>query len=166
MYVQAEDGDIFKPDLFPEDCQAISDVEDGLRDWNRYVLTINRNEADLVFVVRKGREVAAKVGGTVGAGSQPNLGGARRNPSGAASTDPAQAGTSYGYGVGTEVGMPDDTLRVFTLTPHGKLSAPIYYREMKDGLDSPDMRLLGNLREAVDRDYPPQPSKSAASSKP
>lgn len=96
VYVQAEDGDIFKPDLFPEDCQAISDVEDGLRDWNRYVLTINRNEADLVFVVRKGREVAAKVGGTVGAGSQPNLGGARRNPSGAASTDPAQAGTSYG----------------------------------------------------------------------
>ena len=163
VYVQAEDGDIFKPDLFPEDRQAISDVENGLRDWDRYILTINRNEADLVFVVRKGRLVAAKVGGTVGVGTQPNP---RNGPVGSGDPNPGQSGTSYGYGLGAEAGMPDDTLRVFMLTPDGKLSTPIYFREMKDGLDSPDLRLLSDLREAVDRDYPPQPRKSAASSRP
>lgn len=164
VYVQAEDGDIFKPDLFPEDRQAISDVENGLRDWNRYVLTINRNEADLVFVVRKGREVAAKVAGTIGTGPQPYP---RNNPAGPGTSNPSQAGTSYGYGVGTEIGMPDDTLRVFMLMPDGKLSgSPIWWREMKDGLDSPDIPLLSQLREAVDRDYPPQPKNNGTSPKP
>ena len=163
VYVQAEDGDIFKPDLFPKDRQAISDVEDGLRDWNRYVLTMNRNEADLVFVVRRGREVTAKVGGTVGPGMRPYP---RNNPAGSGNSNPGQAGRSYDYGVGAEVGMPDDTLRVFTLTPDGKLSAPIWYREVKDGLDSPDLRLLSQLREAVDRDYPLHPTTKVASSKP
>jgi hypothetical protein len=171
VYVQAEDGDILNPNLFPEDRQAISDVENGLRDWDRYVLTINQNEADLVFIVRKGREVAAKVRGMVGAGTQPYP---RNNPAGPGGSNPGQQnpnpgqqGTTYGYGVGAEAGMPDDTLRVFTLTPDKKLSgSPIWWREMKDGLDSPDLPLLSQLREAVDRDYPPQPTKKASTSKP
>jgi hypothetical protein len=163
VYVQAEDGDILNPNLFPEDRQAISDVENGLRDWNRYVLTINRNEADLVFIVRKGREVAANVRGMVGAGTQPYP---RNNPAGP-NSNPGQQGTTYGYGVGAEAGMPDDTLRVFTLMPNGKLSeSPIWWREMKDGLDAPDIPLLRQLREAVDRDYPAQPTKKASTSKP
>lgn len=157
VYVQAEDGDIFKPDLYPEDRQAISDVENGLSEWKRYVLTINRSEADLIFVVRKGRAVAAKVGGAVGVGSQP---GARNSPAGQGNRDPGQAGTSYGYGGGVEAGMPDDTLRVFTQMPDGRLSgSPIWWREMHDGLDAPGVELLRVLRDQVDRTYPPESAK-------
>src|SRR3954447_333613 len=53
VYVQAEDGDILNPRLLPEDRQSISDVEDKVREWHRYAITINRSEADLVFVVRR-----------------------------------------------------------------------------------------------------------------
>jgi hypothetical protein len=61
VYVEAVDGDEFNPRLYPEDRQAIADVRYALQAWNRYALTIRRQDADLVFVVRKGRLAAAKV---------------------------------------------------------------------------------------------------------
>jgi hypothetical protein len=61
VYVEAVDGDEFNPQLYPEDRQAIADVRHALQTWNRYSLTIRRQDADLVFVVRKGRLAAAKV---------------------------------------------------------------------------------------------------------
>src|ERR1700677_186949 len=61
VYVEAVDGDEFNPRLYPEDRQAIADVRHALRTWNRYALTIRRQDADLVFVVRKGRLAAAEV---------------------------------------------------------------------------------------------------------
>src|SRR5271156_682719 len=54
VYVEAVDGDEFDPRLYPEDRQAIADVRHALQAWNRYTLTIRRQDADLVFVVRKG----------------------------------------------------------------------------------------------------------------
>jgi len=74
VYVQAVDGDIVKPELYPEDRQAISDVQDSLRQWARYAIAINRDEADLVFVVRKGRVAAAQLHGGISGGSRPQPG--------------------------------------------------------------------------------------------
>ena len=48
-----------KPGLFPEDREAIANVQDALKDWHRYALTINRGDADLIIIVRKGRLAAA-----------------------------------------------------------------------------------------------------------
>jgi len=65
-------------------------------------------------------------------------------------------GPYQGAGARTDVGPPDDLLRVYTLTPEGKLVGPLWSREMKDGLDGPDVLLLRDLRDAVERAYPPQ----------
>jgi hypothetical protein len=46
----------------PEDRRAVFNVEDAVRSWGRYRLTLNRSDAELVFVVRKGRLLAANVG--------------------------------------------------------------------------------------------------------
>ena len=54
VYVQAEDGDLMKPGLYPEDRDAISNVQQALREWNRYAITTERDSADLVFIVRQG----------------------------------------------------------------------------------------------------------------
>ena len=90
VYVQAEDGDILKPGLFPEDREAIANVQDALKDWNRYALTLHRNDADLIIIVRRGRLASAQLHGGVTAGNQPVIGGSypRRNPAGAGSSAP------------------------------------------------------------------------------
>ena len=79
VYVEAVDGDILKPGLFPEDRHAISDVQDSLREWKRYAIALSRKDADLVFVVRKGRLAAAQVHGGISAGS-PQVGGPGASP--------------------------------------------------------------------------------------
>jgi hypothetical protein len=161
VYVQAEDGAAFNPNLLPEDREAIGNVEDALADWKRYVVTDNRSEADLVIIVRKGRAVSTR--GTVTAGAPSQIGGSYpgRTPGDPADPgDPNRGGmVGRGIGVGTEAGLPDDTLRVFSITPDGKLSSsPIWWREMKDGLDAPEVILFRSLRTDVERAYPPQPA--------
>jgi hypothetical protein len=173
VYVQAEDGDIMKPGLFPEDREAIANVQDALREWKRYYLTINRNEADLVIIVRKGRLASAQLRGTVSAGTPPETGGPYpgRNPASPGNSNPGsypdRTDSANSIWAGVAVGPPDDTLRVFSLNPRGSLGAPLWQREMKDGLDAPNVTLLRMLRDAVDRAYPPQPvSPTPAANKP
>jgi hypothetical protein len=171
VYVQAEDGDIMKPDLFPEDREAIANVQDALKDWNRYSLTINRQEADLVIVVRKGRLVGIQGHAGVSVGTPTGVGGTypRGNPGGPGNSNPGgnpdRADNADALGARSEVGPNDDTLRVFFLSPGGKLSGPFWSREMKDGLNAPDVTLLRVLRDAVDRAYPPQPVSQPAATK-
>jgi hypothetical protein len=180
VYVQAEDGDIMNPGLFPEDRDAISNVQDGVRDWKRYALTINRRDADLVFIVRKGRLAAAQIHGDVGVGTGPVMAGSYpRNGGPGAPGNPGNPGSAgnpgdptndrmgnmgpyQGVGARTDVGPTDDLLRVYTLTPEGKLVGPLWSREMKDGLDEPNVPLLQTLREAIDRAYPPQAAAQPA----
>jgi hypothetical protein len=140
-----------------------------LKDWHRYVLTINRNDADLIIIVRKGRLASAQLHGGVTTGNATGIGGTypRQNPAGAGNSDPDRnpgpADSGYDVGARGEVGPADDILRVFSLSPQGKLSGPLWSSEMKDGLDAPNIMLLRSLRDAVDRAYPPQP---AAQNKP
>jgi hypothetical protein len=49
VYVEAYDGDLLNPKLVPEDRQAIYNVEQGLKDWKRYAIVLQRDQADLVF---------------------------------------------------------------------------------------------------------------------
>ncbi len=151
VYVRAEDGDIMKPGLFPEDRDAIANVQDALKDWKRYALTINRNDADLVIIVRKGRLASAQLHGGISTGTQTGISGSspNRNPNGPGSSDPGRTDSGDTLGARGEVGPADDTLRVFSLSPQGKLSGPFWSREMKDGLDAPNVMLLRALRDAV-----------------
>ena len=81
MYVEAVDGEEFNPNLSPADRIAIADLRDLLRAWGRYTFTADREKAELVFVVRKGRRVSAGTGGGMGGGmgndddqiSRPNM---------------------------------------------------------------------------------------------
>jgi hypothetical protein len=151
VFVRAEAGDVQRPSLYPEDRQAIGDMQDGLRDWNRYALAMRREDADLVFVIRKGRAVGEQNRGGISVG--------RPNPQG-----PPNQGRTPGQDPGDEIGLSadagpsDDTLEVYATNPDGKLIGPLWKREMRDGLEGPNVPLLQQLRAAVDRAYPLQPA--------
>jgi hypothetical protein len=158
VYVQAEDGDVMRPGLYPADRKAILDVEDGIRDWSRYVVTTQREHADLVVVVRKGRTASAQgnVGVAVGPPSRPGSQGAGLGQG--QGRDPSLTG-GEGDSIGgrAELGPSDDSMRIFMLTPEGKRMGPIWMREMTNGLDGPSVMLLQQLKEEVERAYPPTP---------
>jgi hypothetical protein len=128
--------------LLAEDRRAISDVEDALRDWKRYVVAARRDEAELLFVVRKGR-IASAQGGGIGVGNTVpgNQGQGRTNPP---TTPEAEAS------VGAEVGPPDDLLNVYILTPKDGRQGPIWKQYLKDGLDKPSIPLFKQLKETVE----------------
>lgn len=156
VYVQAEDGDVLRPGLYPEDRQAIYDVENKIRDWRRYTITINRDEADLVFIVRKGRLAAAQ--GNVGIGNFPaSQPGQSSTPGPDARPVPNQGGISERVGAGAEVGPSDDLLRIFSLSGDKKLIGPVWSRELDRGLDAPGVLLIQQLKDAVEKAYPQAP---------
>jgi hypothetical protein len=152
-YVEAVDGNEFNPRLYPEDRQAIADVRHALQTWNRYMLTIRREDADLVFVVRKGRLVAAKVfvaghiGSRTSSAQTPNQDPTR--------DDPAQypnSGTDVG--ASGEVGSPDDLLYVDVVNHNGGRGARIWMQTRADGLNTPEIPLFKDMKDAVDKAYP------------
>jgi hypothetical protein len=51
VYVTSYDGDQFNPNLFPEERQAISDVEDAMQKWGKFIVVYKPNEADIVLMV-------------------------------------------------------------------------------------------------------------------
>jgi hypothetical protein len=158
VYVQAEDGDIMNPRLFPEDREAIADVEDALHDWNRYAVAIDQSDAELVMVVRKGKVAGAQVMGGVGVGTGPQYGGSNPRGNNPAGTNNPGTGrtTTTEIGARGEIGPPDDMLRVYIVTPDGRRGAMVWSGVMKDGLNAPGLILLRQLRQEIDHSYPPQ----------
>jgi hypothetical protein len=154
FYVEAQAGDVMRPGLFPEDRQAIFDVQNGVQDWKRYTLATSRDQAELVFVVRKGRAAAGQVAVGIPGGPRPQ--GSQGPPT--QGRQPGQPQEDDGVGVGAEVGPSDDMLQVYTTNPDGKLIGPVWNREMRDGLDGPEVPLLRQLRIAVEKAYPMQPA--------
>jgi hypothetical protein len=149
VYVKALEGDALRrPEVYPEDRQAIEDVENGVRNWNRYVVTTNLGDADLVFVVRKARAVGAQVRGGIGVGQS--------GPRQQSGQDPRQTPTGDSVGAGMEVGPADDLLQVYITNPEGRLVGPIWTRDLIEGLDGPTVPLLRQLRAAVEKAYPAQ----------
>jgi len=162
VYVRAEDGDILNPRLFPEDRDAISDVEDEIQNWNRYAVVLRQSEAELVMVVRRGRLASAQVHGGVGIGNRPELGGAypgSRNP---ADPNSRGGGVSTEIGGRAEAGPPDDMLRVYSVNPDGSRGAILWSGSMQDGLSAPQMLLMKQLKQQVEHAYPPQTASQTA----
>lgn len=163
VYVKAEDGDMFNPRLLPEDRDAISNVVNALHDWGRYTVMPSPDGAELVFIVRKGRIGSEQAGITTGPRMGPNGGAGNGSqgagPFGTQSADPngtaRQSGANVpGLSSNTDAGPPDDFLEVRMKEPGGDLSSPIWERTMSDGLDAPNVRLLDQLKRAVEKDYP------------
>jgi hypothetical protein len=151
VYVEAEDGQEFDPRLDPDDRQAIADVYKAVYDWNRYIVTTRRDQADLIFVVRKGRLASATLGGQVS--SAPPMGPGR------------SAGGQYpgsGIAVGGEVGPPDDFLEVYLPNPNEARGALLWQRTLPDGLNLPQLMLFKQLKDEIERTYPtPPPNKKS-----
>jgi hypothetical protein len=151
VYVEAVDGDILKPGLYPEDRQAISDVQDSIRAWNRYAIALNRNEADLVIVVRKARLAGAQLHAGISGGTRTQPG---QSPNPDSSGGPnVQGGRSTEVGAGGEVGPDVDILRIYIQTD-GKLTGTVWSREEDGGLDAPAVPLIAQLKAAVEHAYP------------
>jgi hypothetical protein len=154
VYVEAVDGREFDPNLYPEDREAIADVRDALTDWNRYTLITEREQADLVIVVRKGRAASADAG--VSSRSGPGLG-----SGGAGAQIPGQGRSGVPMGgpgiqTGGEIGPAEDFFEVCQINANGKLSSPLWERTMPEGLDAPRVLLFREFRAAVEKAYPSQ----------
>lgn len=151
VYVEAIDGKEFDPNLDPDDRIAIADVIDALDKWRRYILTTSQDEAEVVIVVRKGRLAREE------AGISPRQG---PMPGGAGQPGQPGMGGPIGPGVqmGAEAGPPDDLFEVCQVNTNGKLGAPLWQRSMPNGLTAPDVMLLKQFEEAVDKAYPPKPA--------
>jgi len=162
VYVESMDGDLYRPGLYPADRQAIADVQDALRDWKRYTLTMRRDQAELVFVVRKGRAASGRIGGPIPMGQPLPPTQMPGHGPGQTGSGPAGSGAG-GIETGAEAGPDDDMLRVYTLSTEGKLGAMVWNRTLTDGLDEPQLVLFEQLKAAVDKAYPSttasQPSK-------
>jgi hypothetical protein len=145
VYVETQEGDAYTPGLLPEDLQAIFDVQNAIRKWNRYQLTARPDQAELVFVVRTGRiaSVGAHAGlSTISHSPNGGVGSGNANPPGS------------NVGGGVEVGSPDDLLWVYMRNPDGTLSAPIWTKSEPSGLRSHSVPLLEEVRNEVDAAYP------------
>jgi len=53
VYVTSYDGGEFNPNVFPEDRQAIADVQTAMHDWGRYIVVYHPRQADMIVAVQK-----------------------------------------------------------------------------------------------------------------
>jgi hypothetical protein len=176
VYVEAMDGEEFNPNLQPADRIAIADLRDALREWGRYTFTADREKADLVFVIHKGRRGSAGMRGGMGNDddpiSQPSSQGGPLSQSGPRGTQnsslqfPGEQQREPGIGSGGEAGSEDDSLRVCQLNANGKLSSPLWIHSMPNGLSVPRLLLFRQFREAVEKEYPQPPATPQAPASP
>ena len=162
VYVEAWDGDIFNPHLLPEDRKAIVDVQNALQDWNRYLVTVKRREAEILVVVRKGRIVSVNgsVGGNVGSGP------GESGPHDELGSNQPKAEGGDRAGVGPEVAGRDDLFFVYLVNEDGSLVGPIWIHHQKDGLNTPGIPLFQQFKEFLDAASKAQTSKAPTSEAP
>ena len=162
VYVESIDGDISRPGISKADHDSILEVREAVREWNRYTLAPSRDKADLIIVVRKGHNIgdqdhlglATRPSGSVRNGAMvPN-----RAPFQGTPVDRSDSGGTGGDDLATQ-----DLLRVYTLNEKGKLKGPVWAREMDDGLNGPSVRLILELRSAVEITYPRDAATETAS---
>jgi hypothetical protein len=115
VMVTTYSGDVFSPDVTPDDRHAVQNVQSAIEKWGRYKLVYNRGEADLVLVVRTGR--LAEVKGGVQVGTQ-RVG--------------DTTSRSHGSAIGGEVGDPQDTLEVY-MASQGINGSPLWRAEHRMG---------------------------------
>ncbi len=169
VYVEAVDGKEFDQNLDPEDRIAIADVRDAFANWKRYTVTAEREQADLVIVVRKGRVASTNAGVSRGGGpdSGPGSGSGAGEPfpgpqqrAGVPAGGPAMGGTAVQ--MGGEAGPANDLFEVCPINVNGKRGSPLWERTMPDGLSTPRIVLFQQFKEAVDKAYPNPPAGQTA----
>ena len=117
------------PSVPPADRQAVIDVQNAIRDWGRYTLVYDRTAAELIFLVRKGRTAETR-------DSIHIHGGSNQTP-------------SFGHETQRDVGDPQDMLAVFDAA-RGTDTVPMWRDRMTDGLNSPKVELVRELRTKVE----------------
>ncbi|KAA6464527.1 hypothetical protein DYQ86_00705 [Acidobacteria bacterium AB60] len=153
FYVECTDGDLSRPGLSPADREAILQVQEAFRQWGRYALAPSRDKADLVIVVRKGHAVGDQ--DHLGLGPHPVMpqpGAMQPGQERSLQAHPTDQNASVGTG-GDDIAM-QDVLRVYTLNEKGKLKGPVWSRELDGGLNGPIVRLVLDLKAAVEITYP------------
>jgi hypothetical protein len=116
--------------ILPEDREALENVRQALKDWKRYIITIEPRYAELLIAVRSGRVASAKAGVAVIGSSGP------------------RGGIGIGPVVGAEAGPANDYLAVYEANK-GKEGARLWRGDEKDGLLSPPS-LVRNFRDDVE----------------
>lgn len=124
VMVTTYSGDIFSPDVTPDDRHAVQNVQDMIQSWGRYKLVYNRGEADLILVVRTGRLAEVKGGVRVGTHGS-------------------------GESTGGEVGDRQDTLEVY-MASQGINGPPLWRGRAPGGLRAPEMQLVQEFRSKVE----------------
>ncbi len=173
VYVQAEDGQEFDSNLDSADRIAIADLRDALKAWGRYTITPERDKADLIFVVRKGRMGRGNARGGVSdepdsqmgprGGQFPQGGGFPQDggvPQGG--PVPGQRGRASEPGAGGENAPESDLLQVCQLNQNGKLTRPLWVHLFVNGLDGPRFLLFAQFKNEVERAYPSEPANPPA----
>ena len=132
--------------------RALNDVEQALSTWGRLTLTQNVQEADLVFMVRKGRTPGAVIAGDPNNRPviyQPDTSGGARigiYAGTSLSPTPVPAGTP-----GTEAGTSDDLLVVYRGHEQDPFDHSAVWRYSEhDALNPPTVRAVEEFRKAID----------------
>jgi hypothetical protein len=161
VYVECVDGEANRPGVNDADRTAIQQVQEGLKEWNRYTLVSSPEKADLVIVVRKGHAVGDA--DHLGLGEQPRP--IEPPPPPGQPMRPPTAGGNTAYGsaaMGGDDIAEQDMLRVYTVNEKGKLKGPIWSQQMDGGLTGPSVRLFQQLKAAVEITYPSQTAQQPA----
>jgi hypothetical protein len=112
------------------DIRVRSEVEEALRKWGRYVVTIDPKAADLIVAVRVGRHASTDVGGIGRVGTE---------------------GTAIGGVAGGEVGPGRDLMEVYIADHFNGGEGTLLWQRAEDGgLDSPDFPLIQKFRREVE----------------
>ena len=153
VFVEAQGGDITNLHLDAEDRNAILDTQEGIESWGRYELSRSRHDADLILVVRKGRETRDTPNSGVPSPS-------RNSPSHSTIPDSSDASQRTPNDPNQdEFRQEQDQLQVYLLQPNNKLKGPIWRGDLPRGLESPARLLLQRLKSEVDKAYPNPPPK-------
>lgn len=136
VMVTASSGNVFSPDVSPDDRHAVQNVQNTIQKWGRYKLVYKPGEADLILVVRTGRLTEVKGGVQVGTTTQ-RTGNGTYNSHGSAES------------IGGEVGDPQDTLAVYVAS-QGINGPPLWRGRAPGGLKAPEMQLVQEFRSKVE----------------
>jgi hypothetical protein len=132
IYLTSYDGPETSFGVSPADRQALATVQDAIRKWGKYKVTLRQQDADLILLVRSGRTLDARVGAGVNAGSGRDT-------------------TASGPNVRVEAASSglEDELAVYQRAT-GLNSAPLWRGLMANGLQAPVPALVEKLRAAVE----------------
>ena len=124
--------------ILPEDRQALANVSDAVKKWNRYAITIDPKQAEILIAVRSGRVASANGGIRVHTGSI--------DPTG---TTTRSSGTTIGPVVGVEAGPPSDYLAVYQ-ADDGREGPRLWRKTEEDGLVGRNPPLLESFKADVE----------------